>query len=248
MQLLLSIDDTDNAESPGSGQLLEHIVARLCEDGLIHNRSAVSRHQLFIHEQIPYTSHNSGMCCSVDVNDSDQRKITERMIRFLEEESAAGSDPGLCIAVNDDALKTESLIAYGLQAKRAVLTKRAGYSLAAATGLHLSEHGGTGDGVVGALAAVGLKLYGSDGRCRGWQEAGLGETLLRAAELCEKAHVSSLVSEDRSVLAGEEMVLVVEEQLKTVLINHEEVLPVQALQSGSGIPWRTLTKKEIKQF
>ena len=33
--------------------------------------------------------------------------------------------------------------------------------------LSLSEHGGTGDGVIGALAGVGLRLSGSDGRIKG---------------------------------------------------------------------------------
>ena len=33
--------------------------------------------------------------------------------------------------------------------------------------VHLSEHGGSGQGVVGALAAVGLRLAGQDGRVKG---------------------------------------------------------------------------------
>ena len=32
----------------------------------------------------------------------------------------------------------------------------------------LPGYGGTGQGVVGALAGVGLRLYGDDGRFRGW--------------------------------------------------------------------------------
>ncbi|WP_028579493.1 hypothetical protein [Desulfogranum japonicum] len=248
MRLLVSIDDTDNAESAGSGQLMEQMVRRFAEEKLILEYSPISRHQLFVHEQIPYTSHNSGMCCAVTVDARDKQKLSERLMAFLQAESASGSDPGLCIVEDNGNLQKEPLIRYGLQAKREVLSKSLAYSLAEELGLHLSEHGGSGDGVIGALAAIGLKLQGNDGRCRGWKTAGSKGTVASAADICARLSIPTLVDAGGNRVTGSEMVLLAEEKLKTVLFDHQEVLPVKPLNNGVAVSWTTLTKQEVKQF
>ncbi len=248
MKLLVSIDDTDNSESPGSGQLMEQMVRKLCEEGLVREYSPISRHQLFLHEQIPYTSHNSGMCCTIAVEDGNREKVSGRLQTFLEAESASGSDPGLCIVENTHRLQAAPLIAYGLRAKREILTKDAAYSLARELGVHLSEHGGSGDGVIGALAAIGLKLQGYDGRCRGWKSAGVKGTVLSAADLCDAISVPHLVDESGKRISTSAMIFLAEEKLKTVLSDHEEVLPVKPLHNGAAAQWTTLTKQEVKRF
>jgi len=55
----------------------------------------------------------------------------------------------------------------GRRATCSVLTKKEAYPLAEKLGIHLSEHGGTGDGVVGALAESGLRMTGNHCRFRG---------------------------------------------------------------------------------
>ncbi len=59
--LLISIDDTDDADSEGTGEIAEIIA-----DGLVGKELAavgrVTRHQLLIHPDIAYSSHNSSMC------------------------------------------------------------------------------------------------------------------------------------------------------------------------------------------
>lgn len=51
-----------------------------------------------------------------------------------------------------------------MRAKREIVTEEEARRLAAASGLTLTAHGGTGLGVIGALAAVGLRAGGDDGR------------------------------------------------------------------------------------
>jgi hypothetical protein len=62
--------------------------------------------------------------------------------------------------LNDTA---PALADFGRRAKREVLRTAEARELAATLGVHLSGHGGTQDGVLGALAAVGLHLSGNDG-------------------------------------------------------------------------------------
>jgi hypothetical protein len=71
-----------------------------------------------------------------------------------------GSDPGLCLATAVTAEMSE----YGLRCKDRVITQEEAHSVAARSGCYLEGLGGTEQGVVGALAGVGLVATGDDGR------------------------------------------------------------------------------------
>ena len=94
MKLLICIDDTDNLDSIGTGQLLENICADLEARGLAKG-GFVTRHQLLIHEDIAYTSHNSSMCCQAETDDPASTAAAAKA--YLQSHAAPGSDPGLCI-------------------------------------------------------------------------------------------------------------------------------------------------------
>ncbi len=65
MRLLIGIDDTDNKESRGTGYNSRQLASAIEANGLgrVHG---ITRHQLFIHPDIPYTSQNSSACLDVD--------------------------------------------------------------------------------------------------------------------------------------------------------------------------------------
>lgn len=71
-----------------------------------------------------------------------------------------GSDPGLCVAHAVPAAVTE----FGRRAQYELVFQDDARSLAAKHGLLLQGLGGDEDGVIGALAAVGLAATGEDGR------------------------------------------------------------------------------------
>ena len=58
--------------------------------------------------------------------------------------------------------------------------------------IHLSEHGGKGIGVIGALAGVGLRMSGNDGRFRGKIEIEPAWTAITVASLIERTHVDEV--------------------------------------------------------
>ena len=146
MKILICIDDTDNLESIGTGQLLEEMCAEMEKAGLARG-GFVTRHQLFLHEDIAYTSHNSSMCCEAQT--ADPGKVREFAKAYLEANAAEGSDPGLCIYEEREGIDTEALRFFGRRAQSEVLKKSDAYETAGlyAGVLSLTEHGGTGDGV-----------------------------------------------------------------------------------------------------
>jgi hypothetical protein len=73
----------------------------------------------------------------------------------------AGSDPGLCVAAGEIS---QQIVDFGRRCQREVVTQSEARALANRCAITLEDFGGTGDGVIGALAAVGLLAEGNDGR------------------------------------------------------------------------------------
>jgi len=93
MRILVSIDDTDNLESRGTGEIASLIAEALQQKGW-GTASVVTRHQLFVHPDIPYTSHNSAMCFVAEIGEDRLDQVITFAGHFLDTECAEGSDPG----------------------------------------------------------------------------------------------------------------------------------------------------------
>jgi hypothetical protein len=247
MNILVCLDDTDNLESRGTGELASLLAEQIKQQGWGYS-SYVTRHQLLVHPDIPYTSHNSSMCFAAVLEDGQLNHFIDHAARFLERESAPGSDPGLCVAVPTMLADAERLIAFGRSAKQEVLAKKSAYALAKELGVHLSEHGGSGQGVVGALAGAGLRLGGNDGRLRGKLEVGqAGEKVpvraLAAHPLIDEVRCSNGASPDDDDLVSLDM------KVKTVLLDGKSVLLLAPAEGGGkGTIWRTFSRRELKNY
>jgi len=122
----------------------------------------VVRQQLLVDDRIAYTSHNSASCAIVDFIDPSLRgELLSRAIDHIKRESFDGSDPGLCFFCEGEPALT-SLISFGRLCTEKICTQKD--ALQAAKDAHLSGHGGTNDGIIGAAAAVGLTASGWSGR------------------------------------------------------------------------------------
>lgn len=245
MRVLVSIDDTDDLESPGTGALLAEL-ASLVEASGWAACSYITRHQLFVHPDIPFTSHNAAMCLEADVLSGQLDALVGFAAAFLERRSAPGSDPGLCVAVRERLFSGEPLVEFGRLAKAAVLTKAEACELAGRAGVHLSEHGGTGLGVIGALAAAGLRLSGDDGRLRGKLALPAGVSVLSVRELLQLAPVDAVRDLRGRHLPGDARVRC-EGKVKTVMRGGQSVLLVVRDERAS-VAWRTCAKEELKSY
>ena len=163
VDLLVAIDDTDDLHSPGTGRRCRGLMEALADAGL-GSAAGATRHQLLVDDAIPYTSHNSSACIAWR-GAGHRDAIVALAARFLVEHSAAAADPGLAVVAPSTLAPPDrdALVALGRSAQTTVLTHADAVALATRTRVHLSGHGGTDGGVIGALAAVGLALSGADG-------------------------------------------------------------------------------------
>ena len=246
MDLLISIDDTDDMESRGTGEIAELLAQGLTEGGLARC-GRVTRHQLLIHPDIAYTSHNSSMCFPAEVAEGALAAVTAWCQATLAEESVEAADPGLCIVALDRLARPQALMAYGRDAKERVVSKDEAYQIAGGLGVHLSEHGGTGIGVIGALAGAGLRLSGNDGRFKGkFRIPGDEDGVARIGDI--RLHgVDSVRTFDGAVLDDEERV-VVSEECKLVLLADEAVLLVCPTSGAAAAPWAVVERRALRSF
>lgn len=247
MNILLCIDDTDSIESRGTGELAEMISDAIKEFNW-GKTQLVTRHQLLLHKDIPYTSHNSSMCFEAEIEEKYLQNIIEYASEFLERESEPKSDPGLCIVAVDYLKDSKKLIDFGHRAKKIILTKEDAYELAKNLNIHLSEHGGSGQGVIGALAGAGLRLSGNDGWFRGSNKINPLNKIIKVSELCSYSNIDAVRTIDGKYLEdGEDVIL--GKMVKSMLIEGRAVVLVdEAKDKDAEVKWKVCGKREIMDY
>ena len=243
--ILVCIDDTDNIDSRGTGELAS-ILADTIEEKCWGKSTPVTRHQLLIHPDIAYTSHNSSMCFEAKIEPEYLADITLFSMDFLLKESAEGSDPGLCIVHLDTLENKQKLINFGRNAKKNVLSKETAYVLAKKLDIHLSEHGGTGIGVIGALAGTGLRLSGNDGRFRGHFKIDRQNDVVSVEQIKKQTHVECAKTLDGELLSDDEKIRL-GNKVKSVLLENRSTLMVFKNPEEPEV-WQTCTKQQLKNY
>ena len=241
MNLFVCIDDTDNLESIGTGELLENMMREAAVRGFAQSGFVV-RYQFLIDDAIAYTSHNSAMCCTAQTE--DRSAFTAFCENYLRHNAAEGSDPGLCVLTDDEALDYTPLIAFGRLAQTQVLTKAQAYAAAKAFGkdVHLSEHGGTGIGVIGALAGAGLRAGKAEGRIKGKLHPPANRIDWTAADFAAAYGVERFADEDGSEITEN---LTLRFELPTKLIYQSgKVTAVLIEKDGCFLPKPKLKKNK----
>ncbi len=156
--IYVGIDDTDTIAAPGTNQLAKALAARLADQ---YACDVIVRHQLLLDPRVPYTSKNSAASLILRPrNGSGMERLIDELRTFLGERFVEGSDPGFCVTPKIP----DAVVAYGRQCQREVVTQDLAKCLATEHHIHLEGCGGTNDGVIGALAAVGLIAQRNDGR------------------------------------------------------------------------------------
>ena len=157
--IYIGIDDTDTLESRGTGRLARNIAAALSNK---HQIFGVTRHQLFVHPDIPFTSHNSCAVIHAEAPPTAMEEIFCTTKKLMLEDFIEGSDPGLAIATTSQI--TPAAVAFGLDAKTIIVTQERAREVAKNSQIHFEGLGGTEGGVIGAIAGVGLASLKNDGR------------------------------------------------------------------------------------
>ncbi|MDY0042718.1 MAG: hypothetical protein RBS57_20595 [Desulforhabdus sp.] len=234
----IGFDDTDSLDSDrGTGKLARWFQGQLPEECCMWG---VVRQQLLVHESIPYTSHNSSACFIVEIPELNfLSELVCRAARHLERHAFEGSDPGLCVTYEGDPALPR-LITFSQKCTSQVVSQRD--AMEATRSMHLSGHGGTNDGIIGAAAAVGLTAHGWSGRFIEFGKLRDLPERVRVSEL-EKCNILPVsIDRDGYVPAPEDLVLT-KGWIRPRLWGNRPILPV--IPGGNGV-WESLGEKRQK--
>jgi glycerol-3-phosphate dehydrogenase len=132
-----------------------------------------------------------------------------------------------------------------MDAKRVILSKEQAYEVARRLGVWLQEAGGTGLGVIGALAGLGLRLGGNDGDVKGSAEEFLEGEIYTVARLMETKGLQAVCDEGLHDLPAEDRVRIVWKAKFTFA--HGRVI-LLAAPSGEPHLWNAMTKDDLRRF
>jgi hypothetical protein len=239
---LIGIDDTDNRNSRGTGYLSRSLAHALIATGKAQVDS-ITRHQLYVHPDIRYTSQNSSSC--LRINAGDIYSLVPVIEEFVYKNSAEGSDAGLCISPQH--LVDPSIITWGNEAKITVLQLEEARYIADTSGVYLKGFTGNYEGMIGALAAVGLRAGGNDGRFiwrkRKKELRDIREEILSVGELMQELDLHAIKSLEGEVPAPSDRILI-NEWVRPILENHQAILIADKTENEKKHEW-TITPKEI---
>ncbi|MCF8369151.1 MAG: hypothetical protein K9G76_08925 [Bacteroidales bacterium] len=245
MRLLIAIDDTDNKDSRGTGFQARQL-AKLLELKNLGEVLGITRHQLFVHDSIAYTSQNSSACLVIESNKLEE--IINYSAGFLKEVAAEGSDAGLCV-MNWEKVMPE-IEEWGIRAKKEVLRLNEALDIALRNNVYLEGFTGTRIGQIGALAAVGLRHAGNDGRfiwLRGTKELrDFDKGIYTVEELRNKAGIDQVKTLDGLSINGSENIYC-NGWTRPVLKKNLSVLFVEKV-NFADYGWKTVTKEYIRKI
>jgi hypothetical protein len=238
--VFIGLDDTDILGGPfGTGRVARDLAEYLESLGMGHTIGVI-RHQLLVDPRIHYTSHNSSKCIEFEAEVS-LSNLHKAGMRYIKEHFQKGSDPGLCTCAADQA--TEELVKYGQLAQKELISKEQAFILSNRLGILLTELGGTGEGIIGALASVGLRAGGNDGRyvqLRGIKDI---KGQVSVGEILKTTAIVGIVDEEGNPVANTE-IIDSHDWVKPNVINGKPVLRIRLNNSRTaGRIWETVEQK-----
>ena len=239
MRLYVGFDDTDVAGADrGTGKLARWFAHKLPAG--VHLWGAV-RQQLPVLEGIPYTSHNSSACLILELADpGGLGGIIELAAAHIREHFMEGSDPGVCV-VPENSPAAGALMDFGRTACSRIVSQKE--AMQAVGGEHLSGHGGTNDGIIGAAAGVGLTLSGWSGRFIEFNDLRRFGTEVAVGTL-EASGIQVLSIDRNALVPGVEDLVDTRDWLRPRLWGFKPVLPVRSTGLGR---WQSLGGKHNQE-
>jgi len=243
VKIFIGIDDTDNLDTRGTGFQARSLGISLTESGLFHVQS-ITRHQLLVDPRIPYTSHNSSACL-VGASTTEFSTLVDHCTQFLIHESAFDSDAGLCIVTESEIDK--DIMEFGRRAKKEVLKIEDTIPITQRHNLFLEGLLNTRIGMIGALAAVGLRAWGNDGRLL-WIK-NLRETIgtYTVEEYLQKVAVDRIIDRNGNLLPQDTFISITE-WCRPVMKDSQITLITEKISNDDKYTYRSAAKEYIKSI
>ncbi len=246
MKIFVGIDDSRQLDGYKAGETASWLSKAIEKNGW--GKGAIpSRHRLYFHPSIACKKHNTARSFSADLDEPYLEAFIAYACSMVKSNITLDSNTGLAIAVPELMENPDDLIEYAYRVKEEIVSKDEALKMAKKPGLYLFELSGNGQGVIGALAAAGLRATGNDGQFRGKLKLGTGEYYIaNVREIIEKTYVEQVKNMDFENL-GEDDHVRMGEKVKVVLLDDKYTLMVFPTEIEYP-KWQTSTTHMLRIF
>ena len=244
MRFLIGVDDTDNPRVSSTGLLAQRLGLFLQEAGLGRLES-VTRHQLIISPQVPRTTRNSAICITIETDPQKRSDLEMACRSFILREYSSGADAGFALASWGQI--TAEVFTWARTAKTQVIKRQDALQIAHSAQIAITGITGSGAGVIGALAAIGLRYRGEDGRFLWIPNIHQLSGIYSASELMQIAPFDRIETQrGRSPRPDEK--IEVGKWIRPVLVEGRCVLFVEEERSHPEFAWHLLGMDEVRKL
>ncbi|MFP3853001.1 MAG: hypothetical protein ACLFWD_01770 [Anaerolineales bacterium] len=244
MDYLLGLDDTDDHSSRGTGYRARQLGRWLQFQGLARVNS-ITRHQLSAAEGIPKTSKNSAACLHLWLNIGDMDRLQSCLIKFLSMVAAPTAQPGVCLAPAGSVAITVQR--FGRICKEGVVELTEAIKRAEAASMWLATTDDLGSGRIGAMAAVGLRASGEDGRYIWLPELRSLKGVTSVMELSSQCGIDVVCSPDGAQAAPMDRIRL-NSWIRPLLRAGQPRVLVESVEGRDEYEWKLLDKGRVKQL
>lgn len=244
MRFLIGLDDTDNPTASSTGLLAQRLGIQLQENGL-GRLDAITRHQLLLSTQIPHTSDNSAICVTFEADTNRRTELETACRSFILREYSSGANAGF--AMTSWSQITAEVSTWARTAKTRVLQRNEALQIGREANIAIAGLTGNGTGIVGALAAIGLRYRGQDGRFLWIPNLNMLIGNPTAAEILETAPIDRIESL-RGRLPRPDDKIEMGKWIRPVLREGLCVLMVEEEHSNPSFEWHLLGMEEVRKI
>jgi hypothetical protein len=245
MRYLIGIDDTDNPKTSSTGVLAQRLGLHLQESGL-GKLESVTRHQLFRSTQIHHTTDNSAICVTFEADIIRRREIEMSCRSFILKEYSSGADVGFALASWGQI--TAEVFTWARTAKTRILTREEALQVAHAAQIAITGLTGSGAGIIGSLAAIGLRYRGDDGRFLWIPNLNLlNDGIYTCAELLETIPINR-IENLRGRAPHPDDKVEVGKWIRPILLEGRCVLLVEENLDNPAAAWHLLGMEEVRKL
>ena len=246
MKIYVALDDSRQLDGGKAGETAS-LMAKFIEEKNWGQSAIPSRHRLYPHPETGCKKHNTARSFAADIHEQYLAAFIDYACKLVKETGTPDSNAGLVAAIPELMANPDELIDYAYRVKEELVTKEEALGFANKPGLYVFEVNGSGQGIIGALAAAGLRITGNDGQFRGKLQVGTGEDYIASVkEIVDKTYVEQVKNMDFEDIGDAEYVRM-GEKVKVVLLDNKYTLMVFPTELEHP-KWQTSTTHMLRVF
>jgi len=227
-RLFIGIDDTDSLTSKGTGEITKSL-AKQIESNNLGKVVNITRHQLFLSKKIKYTNINNSAC--LEVTSCDFEKLFSFCKEFITENCQKCSNTA--IVFSDSNNISNDIVEFSLKSKKEIVSINEAVMLIKNNNLNVTFlNNNKKKGIIGALAAIGLRSTNNDGRviwANGFEVPQMRGTYI-AGEVYYQTHVDTIKTLDGYKIPTGSTIIYENKLSKPILENNVVTLLVEEIK------------------